>query len=181
MPTDAIPPPILAALLPPLLAHLPAAFSSPQPPPSLLPLLAPILRNRVRLLADPAAPSWLPLLAWSAPAGAALAAHVADLDPARAPGTPTLAGIRRADAETLKAAATVPGWALEVEYTWAANDPDGEDDGWRVLDVRVAGGAAAERAHASVAAADAAFAAARAPAAAADGNNGNDDDAGDAL
>ena len=67
-----IPPPSVEDLLPPLLAHIPIAFTSPQAPPSLLPLLAPILRSRVRLLgggndAAISAPeeSWLALMTWS--------------------------------------------------------------------------------------------------------------------
>ena len=47
-------------------------------------------------------------------------------------------GIRRTDQETLKAAVELCDWGLEVVYVWCINDPDGEDDGWRVLDLHPA-------------------------------------------
>ena len=53
-------------------------------------------------------------------------------------------GIRRTDRETLKAAVELCDWGLEVVYVWCTNDPDGEDDGWRVLDLHPATAAGAD-------------------------------------
>lgn len=141
--------PVLAHLIPPLLMHLaPLASSSqpssspssPPPPPSLYPLLAPILRSRLHHLAD-STESWISLLSWNAHHGQQLASHLASAAPAAAAGERALAvarGIQRTDQETLKAAVELCDWGLEVVYLWCTNDPDGEDDGWRVLELHPA-------------------------------------------
>jgi hypothetical protein len=165
--SDTVAPPIVDDLLPPLLTQLLAASTLPQPPPSLLPLLAPILRNRLQLLAT-AGDSWLSLLTWNGKNGIALASHVATLDATPHPssgelelGEVILHGIQRIDEETLKAAAELAEWGLMVVYVWCTNDPEGEDDGWRVLDVHTVGSADDSKWHSSIAGAEAAFASSR--------------------
>jgi len=110
-------------------------------------LLAPILRNRVRLLLDPSShdDSWLSLLTWSGRNGSALVTHVESIKITPHPssgevelGCASLRGVCRVDAETLKATFELLDYGLVVVYTWCENDPDGEDDGWRVLDVHTA-------------------------------------------
>ncbi|KAG0642681.1 hypothetical protein HOY80DRAFT_602379 [Tuber brumale] len=144
------PPPVLSELLPPLLAHILIAFTSPQPPPSLYPLLSPILRQRLRLLGMPSSstPSveetWLSLLTWSSTAGPMLSAHLAtqDFTPHPASGELELGeiyfkGFQRLDKETVKACVQLPERGIEAVYLWIANDPDGEDDGWRIMDLHL--------------------------------------------
>ena len=46
-------------------------------------------------------------------------------------------GFQRLDEETVKACVELPERGLEVIYVWIANDPDGEDDGWRIMDVHL--------------------------------------------
>ena len=145
-----IPPPALSELLPPLLAHIPIAFTSPQPPPSLYPLLSPILRQRLRLLgvpsssAPPVEETWLSLLTWSSTAGPKLSTHLATQDFTPHPasgelelGEVDLKGFQRLDKETIKAYTQLPERSIEVVYLWIANDPDGEDDGWRIMDLHL--------------------------------------------
>ncbi|KAG0130982.1 hypothetical protein HOY82DRAFT_539750 [Tuber indicum] len=150
MANSAPPPPALLELLPPLLAHILIAFTSPQPPPSLYPLLSPILRQRLRLLRMPpsSTPSveetWLSLLTWSSTAGPMLSAHLATQDFAPHPASGELElgeidfkGFQRLDKETIKACVQLPERGIEAVYLWIANDPDGEDDGWRIMDLHL--------------------------------------------
>ncbi|RPB02348.1 hypothetical protein L873DRAFT_1787723 [Choiromyces venosus 120613-1] len=145
-----IPPPVLPELLPPLLAHIPVAFTSPQPPPSLYPLLSPILRQRLRLLGMPSSSNssveetWLSLLTWSSTAGPKLSAHLATQDFTPHPasgelelGEIDLKGFQRLDKETIKACVQLPERSIEAIYLWIANDPDGEDDGWRIMELHL--------------------------------------------
>jgi hypothetical protein len=167
--SDSVAPPIADNLLPPLLTQLLTASPLPQPPQSLLPLLAPILRNRLQLLAATGEP-WIPLLTWNRKNGSALAAHIATLDATPHPssgelevGEVVLRGIQRLDEETLKASAELAEWGLVVVWVWCTNDPQGEDDGWRVLDVHTASSADDDHSkwHSSVSEAEAAFASSR--------------------
>lgn len=130
--------------MPALLAHLPLSITSLQPPPSLYPLLAPIMRQRVSLLLPslPSADSWVSLLSWSTDDGSRLSAHLASQDLAPHPvsgsfeiGNLKLSGYRKEDEETMKSSIQLPDWGLEIHYIWVANDPDGEDDGWKVIDL----------------------------------------------
>lgn len=143
-------PPIFSDLLPIFLAHIPTAFISPQPPPSLFPLLSPILRQRIRLLA-PARSSnstveetWLALLTWSAAAGPKLSAHLATQDFIPHPssgelevGETNLKGFQRQDKETIRACVELLELGVEMIYMWIGNDPEGEDDGWKIQDARL--------------------------------------------
>lgn len=167
--SDIAAPPIIESLLPPLLNQLLPASSSPSPPASLLPLLASILRNRLQLLAATGEP-WVPLLTWNSKNGIELATHISTLDATPHPssgelelGEVVLRGIQRTDEETLKAAAELAEWGLVVVWVWNTNDPDGEDDGWRVLDVHTVSSADGDTSkwHSSVSAAEVAFASSR--------------------
>lgn len=143
-------PPILSDLLPTFLAHIPTAFISSQPPPSLFPLLSPILRQRIRLLA-PARSSnstveetWLTLLTWSATAGPKLSAHLSTQDFIPHPssgelevGETNIKGFQRQDRETIRAYVELLELGVEVIYMWIGNDPEYEDDGWRIQDARL--------------------------------------------
>jgi hypothetical protein len=192
--SDSVASPIVDNLLPPLLTQLLTASTLPQPPPSLLPLLAPILRNRIKLLAS-TGESWIPLLTWNSKNGSELASHIATLDATPHPSSGELEvgeviqrGIQRLDEETLKASAELAEWGLVVVWVWSTNDPEGEDDGWRVLDVHTVSSADDDSSkwHSTVAEAEAAFASSRssggrtlAPAAAAapvTQDNDDDDD-----
>lgn len=143
-------PPVLSDLLPTFLAHVPTAFISPQPPPSLFPLLSPILRQRIRLLAparssnSTAEETWLALLTWSATAGPKLSEHLATQDFIPHPssgelevGEINLKGFQRQDKETTRAYVELLELGVEVIYMWIGNDPEGEDDGWKIQDVRL--------------------------------------------
>ncbi|PWW79235.1 hypothetical protein C7212DRAFT_155205 [Tuber magnatum] len=165
-----IPPPVLSELLPPLLAHIPIAFTSPQPPPSLYPLLSPILRQRLRLLGVSSSSTpcveetWLSLLTWSSTAGPGLSAHLATQDFTPHPasgelelGEMDLKGFQRPDKETVKACVQLPERGIEAVYLWIANDPDGEDDGWRIMDLHLSSDSEQSEWHASVGEADEAF------------------------
>jgi len=167
--SDSIPPPVPSALLPQLLAHIPSAITSPTPPESLYPLLAPLLRSRVKLLSSPN--NWASLLTWNAAYGPALVSHLSTLDPTPHPssgelelGRTRLNGIKRLDEETLNASLELVDWGLAVVYTWSTNDPEGEDDAWRVLDVHASSSSCAEDPalwRSTVAAAEEAFSASR--------------------
>ncbi|KAI5849041.1 hypothetical protein BZA05DRAFT_81219 [Tricharina praecox] len=165
--SDSIHPPLPSTLLPPLLAHIPSTLTSPTPPESLYPLLTHLLRSRVKLLSSPN--NWASLLTWNATHGAALVSHLSTLDLTPHPssgelelGHAQLNGIKRLDEETLNASLELADWGLTVIYTWSPNDPEGEDDAWRVLDVH-ASSCAEDTAlwHATVAAAEEAFSASR--------------------
>ncbi|KAI5782443.1 hypothetical protein FPQ18DRAFT_374036 [Pyronema domesticum] len=117
---------------PPLLSLLPASLT-PTLPTALLPLLTPILRNRLKLLSTPSDP-WALLLSWNSTHATHLLQHLSTLDLC-SPAFGILLGLSRLDPETLKAAIEVPDLGLVVIYIWSPNDPDGEDDAWRVLDV----------------------------------------------
>lgn len=149
--SSTIPTPDVDTLLPPLLAHLPIAASSPAPPSTLLPLLSPILRQRVTLLANSPdssvsspADSWLALLTWSSDAGSNLAHKLAEQDFSPHPNSGEieceneLVGTRRTDEETLKARVALPDAGVEVVYVWvsAVEDKD-EGAGWRVHELRL--------------------------------------------
>ncbi|KAH8145134.1 uncharacterized protein LAJ45_10914 [Morchella importuna] len=165
-----ITPPILSELLPAFLAHIPTAFTSPQPPPSLFPILSPILRQRIRLLAPARNSSssveetWLALLTWSATAGPKLSAHLATQEFIPHPssgelevGETSLKGFHRQDKETIRACAELLELDVEVTYIWIGNDPDGEDDGWKIQDVRLTEDSENQKWYASVGEADQAF------------------------
>lgn len=143
-------PPVLSDLLPTFLAHVPTAFISPQPPPSLFPLLSPILRQRIRLLAparssnSTAEETWLALLTWSAIAGPKLSAHLADQDFTPHPssgelevGETNLKGFQRQDRETIRTCVELLELGVEMIYVWIGNDPEYEDDGWKIQDARL--------------------------------------------
>jgi len=138
--SGSIPPPLPSTLLPPLLAHIPSTLTSPTPPDSLYPLLTPLLRSRFELLGSPN--NWASLLTWNATHGSALVSHLSTLDLTPHPssgelelGHTRLNGIKRLDEETLNASLELADWGLTVVYTWSPNDPEGEDDAWRVLDI----------------------------------------------
>ncbi|KAI5817121.1 hypothetical protein BZA77DRAFT_310876 [Pyronema omphalodes] len=126
------PPPVPDLLLPPLLSLLPSSLT-PSLPTSLLPLLTPILRNRLKLLTTPTSP-WALLLTWNSTHATHLHQHLSTVDLC-SPASGILLGFLRLDAETLKAAVEIPDLGLVVVYLWSPNDPDGEDDDWRILDV----------------------------------------------
>lgn len=163
-------PPVLSDLLPTFLAHIPTAFISPQPPPSLFPLLSPILRQRIRLLA-PARSSnstteetWLALLTWSAIAGPKLSAHLATQDFTPHPssgelevGETNLKGFQRQDKETIRACVELLELGVEMIYMWIGNDPEGEDDGWKIQDARLPEDREEQNWYTSVGEADQAF------------------------
>ncbi|KAF8467761.1 hypothetical protein BDZ91DRAFT_723031 [Kalaharituber pfeilii] len=147
-----IPHPFVEELLPPLLAHIPIAFSSPQALPSLLPLLAPILRQRVQLLSGgpsdgytslSASDSWLRLLTWTGD-GAELCNSLANQDFSPHPsgefeiGDYNFKGVRRSDVETLKAAVELLERNFEVEYVWVEEKEDKDEGaGWKIMDVHL--------------------------------------------
>ncbi|KAF8455667.1 hypothetical protein BGX38DRAFT_1249082 [Terfezia claveryi] len=160
-----IPPPSVEDLLPPFLAHIPIAFSSPQPPPSLLPLLAPILRSRVRLLSSfipdnpattttsPRSPtdSWLSLLTWSS-TGAEFCQHLSQQDFSPHPsgefeiGEYEFKGVRRVDEETVKARVELLERGIEIVYVWVDEKEDKDEGaGWKIVDVRLVKGQEPER------------------------------------
>lgn len=139
-----IPPPDHRKLLPPLVACLPTAFTSPRPPPALLPLLSPILRQRVNLLVNTSSPSesWLPLLGWKSAQAERLAAIVHgeafELHPVSGEidvGDVQEITYRRLDEETLHARLGLPDLELAVFYLWCEGDQEGGGDGWRVSEV----------------------------------------------
>ncbi|KAL7268048.1 hypothetical protein RUND412_009340 [Rhizina undulata] len=144
-----VPPPVVQELIPPFLAHLPTAFTSPQPPPSLFPLLSPILRQRIRLLSSSSStPSpgdtWLSLLTWSSSSASNIVSQLSnwEFNPHPASGEPEAGetifkGIQRVDREMLKAAVELIELDIVIIFTWIANDPDGEDDGWRIMDIKL--------------------------------------------
>lgn len=141
-------PPELPALLPPLLASLPAALVSPTPPPALLPLLSPILRQRVQLLSTSTNDPWLPLLSYSA-STPTLTEHVtrtaAAFEPHPVSGDIEVEDaqvrFRRVDQETLQAAVELAELGLNVRLVWCTGDAEGGGDGsgWRVGEVNVLG------------------------------------------
>ena len=132
------------ALLPPLLACLPAAFASPRPPPVLLPLLSPILRQRVQLLSSTTASSsssdsWLRLLCWDAAKAERIQSIVdaTTFEPHPVSGEIEIAEdvsitYKRFDEETLRSRIALPEYNLTVWYVWCGGDQDGGGPGWRV-------------------------------------------------
>jgi hypothetical protein len=129
------PPPDPEALLPPLLACLPAAFVSSLPPPALLPLLSPILRQRVQMLSD-TSDSWLRLLCWDAEKAEEVLSRVddaAEVSPVCASKQPI--AYRRLDKETLRSRIPLPEYRLCVLYEWCCQDGDSGGSGWRVAEL----------------------------------------------
>lgn len=98
----------------------------------------------MRLLLDPSSAEspWVSLLSWNNASGSSLVSHVAALDFALHPssgeielGSLSVIGFQHTDEETWKASVALHDWKIVVIYSWIVNDPDGEDDGWKVLDV----------------------------------------------
>ncbi|KAJ5247033.1 hypothetical protein N7468_002016 [Penicillium chermesinum] len=142
---ELINPPDPRALLPPLLACLPAAFVSPRPPPALLPLLSPILRQRVQILTSVStspSESWLQLLCWDAAKAERLQSVVdgAEFEPHPVSGEIDLpeeipVTYKRIDDETLRAQLVLPDYNLTVLYLWCPTDEEGGGRGWRVAEL----------------------------------------------
>lgn len=139
---ELIHPPDTRALLPPLLACLPAAFVSPRPPPALLPLLSPVLRQRVQFLAVSPSDSWLKLLSWNPEKGEELQSIVdgTSFEPHPVSGEIELPNqmpmaYKRIDEETLHARILLPDYSLTAIYLWCAGDQEGGGTGWRVAEL----------------------------------------------
>jgi hypothetical protein len=139
--------PPLEDLLPPLLAHLPTAFASPQPPPSLIPLLSPILRQRVQLLSsNEPTRTWIPLLCWSPEKGADLVDIVKQLDLEFHPvtgeielGDASIKGYTQVDEETLRAKIVLPERRIEAIYLWCHGvNSEGKNE-WLINELTVLG------------------------------------------
>lgn len=88
--------------------------------------------------------TWLALLTWSAAAGPKLSAHLATQEFIPHPssgeleiGETNLKGFQRQDKETIRACMELLELDVEVIYMWIGNDPEGEDDGWKIQDVRL--------------------------------------------
>ena len=143
--SQSVPPPDYRNLLPPLLACLPTAFTSPRPPPALFLLLSPVLRQRVQMLAATASSStesWLPLLCWNS----GQAERLADIVEGSAFETHPASGdidlgdvhtvqYKRFDEETLRANLRLPDLGLSVTYLWCPAVQEGEESGWLVSEV----------------------------------------------
>lgn len=142
---ELIHPPDPRALLPPLLACLPAAFVSPRPPPALLPLLSSILRQRVQFLTSVSVSptdSWLRLLSWNAEKGEELQALVdgTNFEPHPVSGEIELpdhmpVSYKRIDEETLHAQIALPEYCLKAIYLWCLSDQENEKPGWRLAEL----------------------------------------------
>lgn len=142
---ELINPPDPRALLPPLLACLPAAFFSPLPPPALLPLLSPILRQRVQILTSVSTSpteSWLQLLCWDSSKAERLQTVLdgAEFEPHPVSGEIDLpeeipVAYKRIDDETLRARLILPDYSLTVLYLWCPDDEAGGGRGWRVAEL----------------------------------------------
>jgi len=142
---QAIPNPDPRELLPPLLACLPTAFSSPRPPPALLPLLTPILRQRVQLLSARSSNSvsWLPLLSWDRQVASKLPATAEriQIEPHPVSGEVEFDDVheveyRRLDSETLHCRLHVEEFNLLPIYLWCMGDGQGGGSGWRLAELR---------------------------------------------
>ena len=142
-----IPPPEPRSLLAPLLACLPTAFVSPRPPPALLSLLSPVLRQRVQLLSltsSSSSESWLPLLCWDPESARQLVDFVSESDAFELHpisgeieiGSVEPVKYRRLDEETLQARIAAPETGLTVIVLWVGASGDGEDNAWRIAEVK---------------------------------------------
>lgn len=138
-------PPDYRSLLPPLLACLPTAFTSPRPPPALFLLLSPVLRQRVQMIADTASSptdSWLPLLCWDSGQAERLADVVEggafEIHPASGDidlGDVQAVQYKRFDEETLRANFRLPDLGLSVTYLWCPAARECDESGWLVSEV----------------------------------------------
>lgn len=138
MKTVHVPPPSPRDLLPPLLACLSTASTSPQPPPALLPLLSPILRQRLQLLSSD---SWLSLLSWDRDVASRLQQAVSNIhvEPHPVSGEieveePHVILYRRSDPETLHARFVLPEFGIVPTYLWCTGGEGG--DTWRLSELR---------------------------------------------
>ncbi|EEH10161.1 conserved hypothetical protein [Histoplasma capsulatum G186AR] len=140
-----IPPPDPRTLIPPLLACIATAFSSPKPPPALLPLISPILRQRVQILSSVSqspSDSWLRLLCWDAGKAERLQNIVegATFEPHPVSGEIEIPDdvpitYKRLDTETLRSHLPIPDFNLSALYVWCPVDLEGSGPGWRVAEV----------------------------------------------
>jgi hypothetical protein len=138
---ELVPAPDPTALLPPLLACLPASFASPRPPPVLLPLLSPILRQRLQLnTAGGARESWAALLCWDATKGERLKDKIEDaiFEPHPVSGEIEVGDTydityKRFDEETLRAQIPLADWPFTAMYLWCTGAEEG--DSWKLAEL----------------------------------------------
>ncbi|EEH33675.2 hypothetical protein PAAG_04724 [Paracoccidioides lutzii Pb01] len=140
-----IPPPDPRILIPPLLACLAAACTSPKPPPALLSLLSPILRQRVQILSSisqPSSDSWLQLLCWDS----SKAVEVQKIVDATTFEVHPVSGeieisddvritYKRLDSETLRSKLLIDEYDLIVLYVWCSADQEGDGPCWKVAEI----------------------------------------------
>jgi hypothetical protein len=129
------------ALLPPILACLPASFASPRPPPAFLPLLSPVLRQRVQFnTSDGSRDSWALLLCWDKSKAEVLKDRIeeATFEPHPVSGEIEVGDThpityKRFDEETLKAQIPLIDWPFTALFLWCTGSEDG--DAWRLAEL----------------------------------------------